>query len=34
LVLIGMDQWNVIVATLVGATIGVGFEKWTKKSSS
>jgi predicted branched-subunit amino acid permease len=34
LVLIGMDQWNVIAATLVGATIGVGFEKWTKKSSS
>lgn len=34
LVLIGMDQWNVIAATLVGATIGVGFEKWTKRSSS
>jgi 4-azaleucine resistance transporter AzlC len=34
LVLIGVDQWNVIIATLVGATIGVGFEKWTKRSSS
>jgi 4-azaleucine resistance transporter AzlC len=34
LMFIGVDQWNVIVATLVGASMGVGFEKWTKRSSS
>ncbi len=34
LMFIGVDRWNVIVATLVGATIGVGVEKWTKRSSS
>jgi 4-azaleucine resistance transporter AzlC len=31
--LAGVDQWNVILATLVGATLGVGLEKWTKRSS-
>jgi predicted branched-subunit amino acid permease len=31
LLLIGVDQWYVILATLAGATIGVGFEQWTKK---
>jgi 4-azaleucine resistance transporter AzlC len=31
--LAGVDQWNVILATLVGATVGVGLEKWTKRSS-
>ncbi len=34
LLLAGVNQWNVILATLVGATLGVGFEKWIKKSSS
>ncbi len=28
--LLGMDQWNVIVATLIGATAGVVMEQWTK----
>jgi 4-azaleucine resistance transporter AzlC len=27
----GMAQWSIIVATLAGATIGVGVERWTKK---
>jgi 4-azaleucine resistance transporter AzlC len=31
LLLAGVSQWNVILATLVGATLGVGLEKWTKK---
>jgi len=30
----GIDQWNVIVATLLGATFGIIIEQWTKKSSS
>ncbi len=34
LLLAGVNQWNVMLATLVGATLGVGIEKWTKKSSS
>jgi 4-azaleucine resistance transporter AzlC len=33
LVLAGLDRWSVIVATLVGATVGVGVEQWTKKRS-
>ncbi len=31
LLLLGITQWYVILATLVGATIGVGLEQWTKK---
>ncbi|MBN1583654.1 MAG: AzlC family ABC transporter permease [Anaerolineae bacterium] len=31
LVLAGMDRWSVIVATLIGATVGVGVEHWIKK---
>lgn len=31
LYLLGLNQWYVIVATVIGATIGVGLEKWTKK---
>ncbi len=34
LVLVGVDQWNVIIATLVGATFGVGVEQWIKRRSS
>ena len=34
LMLAGVSQWNVILATIIGATIGVGIEQWTKKSSS
>jgi 4-azaleucine resistance transporter AzlC len=34
LLLAGVSQWNVILATIIGATIGVGIEQWTKKSSS
>ena len=34
LLLAGINQWNVILATLVGATLGVGIETWTKKPSS
>jgi 4-azaleucine resistance transporter AzlC len=34
LLLAGVNQWNVMLATLVGATLGVGIEKWIKKSSS
>lgn len=32
--LLGVDQWNVILATVIGATVGVGLEEWTKKRSS
>lgn len=32
--LAGVSQWNVILATLVGATFGVIFETWTKPKSS
>lgn len=34
LVLAGVSQWNVILATLVGATLGVLIESWTKPTSS
>jgi 4-azaleucine resistance transporter AzlC len=34
LLLAGVSQWHVILATLIGATVGVGIEQWTKKSSS
>jgi 4-azaleucine resistance transporter AzlC len=34
LLLAGWDQWYVIAATLVGATIGLGMETWTKRQSS
>ena len=33
LTLIGLDQWAVILATMVGATIGVIWENWTKTPS-
>lgn len=31
LLMMGIDQWHVILATLLGATIGIGLEIWTKK---
>ena len=31
LALAGMDRWSVIIATVIGATGGVGVERWTKK---
>jgi 4-azaleucine resistance transporter AzlC len=34
LVLAGVNQWNVIIATLVSATAGVGLEQWIKRRSS
>jgi 4-azaleucine resistance transporter AzlC len=34
LLLAGVNQWNVILATLAGATVGVGIETWIKKPSS
>jgi 4-azaleucine resistance transporter AzlC len=34
LLLAGLEQWNVMLATVIGATIGVILEKWTKPSSS
>lgn len=33
LLLMGVGQWNVIAATLIGATIGAMFETWIKKRS-
>lgn len=30
----GATQWHVIIATLIGATIGAGAETWQKKQSS
>ena len=30
----GVEQWNVILATLSGATLGVMIEQWTKKAFS
>lgn len=30
----GVSQWNIIIATLIGATLGVLFELWTKTKSS
>jgi len=29
----GLDRWAVILATLVGATLGVGWERWNKTRS-
>ncbi len=34
LLLAGVNQWYVIVATLIGATLGVILEPWIKQSSS
>jgi 4-azaleucine resistance transporter AzlC len=34
LLLAGVNRWHVIVATLIGATLGVIVEQWTKKPSS
>ncbi len=34
LLLIGVERWNVIVASLIGATVGAVFELWIKRSSS
>lgn len=34
LLLAGLDQWHVIAATLIGATIGMMIEQWTNKQSS
>ena len=34
LLLAGLNQWYVIMATLIGATLGVILEQWIKKSSS
>lgn len=34
LVLAGLRQWYVIIATLLGATIGVSIEQWIKQRSS
>jgi predicted branched-subunit amino acid permease len=31
LLLAGLDQWNVIVATVIVATLGVALEQWNKK---
>lgn len=31
LVQAGADQWSVIIATILGATFGLGVETWTKK---
>ncbi|NMC53170.1 MAG: AzlC family ABC transporter permease [Chloroflexi bacterium] len=33
LMLAGMDQWSVILATLLGATLGMGLELWISKES-
>jgi 4-azaleucine resistance transporter AzlC len=30
----GLEQWYVIIATIIGATFGLGIEIWTKKLSS
>lgn len=34
LLLSGVNQWNVLLAALVAATLGVGLEQWIKKPSS
>ncbi len=31
---LGLNRWNVIVATIIGATIGVMLEQWNNKPSS
>ncbi len=33
LTVLGMDQWAVILATLAGATLGMGWERWNKARS-
>jgi len=33
LMLAGLDQWSVILATILGATLGMGLELWTNKES-
>lgn len=33
LTLAGVDRWSVIVATLIGATVGVGVERWINRRS-
>jgi 4-azaleucine resistance transporter AzlC len=32
--LAGAGQWSVIITTVVGAAVGVGFETWTRRRSS
>jgi 4-azaleucine resistance transporter AzlC len=34
LLLAGLDQWSVMIATVLGAAIGVALEKWIKQPSS
>jgi 4-azaleucine resistance transporter AzlC len=34
LLIAGLSQWNVIVATLIAATLGVMIDSWTKPASS
>jgi predicted branched-subunit amino acid permease len=34
LLLVGISQWNVILATLLAATVGVFIDPWIKKPSS
>jgi 4-azaleucine resistance transporter AzlC len=34
LALLGLDQWAVILATVLGATLGMVWEQWTQPSSS
>jgi len=34
LLLAGLDQWSVIAATVIGATVGLGVETWIKRRSS
>lgn len=34
LLILGIDQWNVIIATVIGASIGVLENQWTSKPSS
>jgi 4-azaleucine resistance transporter AzlC len=34
LLLAGAEQWSVMIATMIGAAIGVVLEKWTKQPSS
>lgn len=30
----GLNQWNVVIATILAATLGLGIDLWTKKLSS
>ena len=34
LLLAGLEQWSVMIATVIGAAIGVILEKWNKRPSS